>query len=302
MTASTSYGEAFGKRLNAQASGYVTRALHNATMAVTELRYDNPQHVLSTAPIAEDAFVVALHLMHFPRYRYWENDRAAPETALLPGQITIYDVKRTPIFHLNDPFHSVHFYVPRAALDAIAEQAEEPRIDELRYRPGVCMDDPVIRDLTSALMPAFAKPEHASRLFMDSIMIGVGHHIAARYGGMRVRPPTTDVGLARWREERVKDLLSANLTGEISLVALAEECGLSPRHFSRAFRRSTGTSPHQWLVQRRVETAQLLLRDPQFTIPAIAIACGFVDQSHFTRVFGAKVGMGPAAWRREYLK
>jgi AraC-like DNA-binding protein len=302
MAGSTSYGEAFGKRLNAQASGYVTRALRNATFAVTELRYDHPQHILSTPPVEEDAFVLALHLKYFPRYQYWESDRPAPESSLIPGQVIIYDIKRTPIFHLNDVFHSVHYYFPRSALDAIAEQAEVPKIEDLRYSPGVCMDDPVIRNLSSALLPLFAEPVSAPRLFMDSVMVAVGHHVACQYGGMRIRPVAASASLARWQELRAKELLSANLDGDIALSTVAAECGMSVRRFTMAFRHSVGLTPHQWLMRRRIETAQMLLRDPNLAIPAIATSCGFSDQSHLTRTFSAKIGVTPAAWRREIFK
>src|SRR6185503_1256894 len=113
MSSSDSYGEPFGKRLNAQAVSFATRALPKATIAVTELRYGSPQNILSTPPIVEDAFLVAVHFRHFPRYEYWENGKAAPISALRPGETIIYDVRRQPTFHLNSSFHSVHFYLPR---------------------------------------------------------------------------------------------------------------------------------------------------------------------------------------------
>ncbi|NEI72788.1 helix-turn-helix domain-containing protein [Rhizobium lusitanum] len=302
MAASTSYGKAFGKRLGARSSGYASRALSKAMLAVTELRYDDPQHVLSTPPVEEDAFVVALHLKFFPRYRYWENDRPARESSLLPGQIIIYDIKRKPIFHLNDSFHSVHYYFPRAALDAVAEEAGVPSVTDLHYNPGVCMDDPVVRDLTFTLLPLFADPQNVPRLFMDSVLVGVAHHVACRYGGMRVRPVTAASGLTRWQQVRAKELISANLDGNLPLAALAAECGMSMRQFLKAFKLSVGATPHQWLLRRRIELAQMLLRDPDLPIPAVASSCGFSDQSHLTRVFTAKVGMTPAVWRRECRK
>ena len=147
MQESGVYGEAFGRRLQAQATAFVTRSLQRATLAVTELRYDDPQHVLSTPPASEDAYMVALHLRDYPVYEYWENDRAAPASTLKAGNIIIYDINRKPVFHLNHPFHSAHFYFPRTALDAIADIAQAQRVDELRYQPGICMDDPVMRTL-----------------------------------------------------------------------------------------------------------------------------------------------------------
>jgi transcriptional regulator GlxA family with amidase domain len=137
---------------------------------------------------------------------------------------------------------------------------------------------------------------------MDSVMVAVGHHVACQYGGMRVRPVAADAGLAQWQELRAKELLSANLNGDIALATIAAECGMSVRRFTTAFCRSVGLSPHRWLTRRRIETAQMLLRDPNLAIQAIATSCGFADQSHLTRTFSAKIGMTPAAWRREIVK
>ena len=59
-----------------------------------------------------------------------------------------------------------------------------------------------------------------------------------------------------------------------------------------------GIAPHNWLVARRVETAKDKLRDDRLTLLDVALACGFADQSHLTRVFTRMVGVTPGAWRR----
>jgi len=106
---------------------------------------------------------------------------------------------------------------------------------------------------------------------------------------------------ASWQERRAKEVIEANLDGEAPLAELARECGLSASHFSRAFRQTTGTSPHRWLLHRRVENAKRLLLERQSSLSEVALTCGFVDQSHFTRVFTKFSGAGPGAWRRGSL-
>ena len=162
---------------------------------------------------------------------------------------------------MDKPFHSVHFYFPRAALDAIADDTDAPRIADLRYQPGKGTDDPVMRGLTSALYPTLERPEQASRLFVDHVTSAVGLHVAQTYGGLGITRPKPLGGLAPWQERRVKEIMDANLGVETSLAELAKECGLSVGHFSRAFRQTTGTTPHRWLLQRRVEFARQLLRN-----------------------------------------
>ena len=111
-------------------------------------------------------------------------------------------------------------------------------------------------------------------------------------------PALTRGGLAPWQVRRAKELMTANLQEHVPLSQLAARCGLSMRHFARAFRQSTGVPPHRWLLNHRVDRAKEKLRNPALTLAEIGLACGFADQSHFTRTFTAVVGMGPGLWRR----
>jgi len=298
MSLSDSYGEAFGKRLNAHANSFAARALPKSTIAVTELRYESPQFILSTPPIEEDAFVLGTHLKLFERYEYWENGRAAPVSTLLPGETIIYHIKRKPTFHLNSAFHSVHFYLPVSALHAIADEADAPRFDELRYKPAVSHADPFLRNIAEALLPIFRSPQQANQMFMDHLMLAVGHHVAMSYGGMMPLTKPAVGGLTMLQERRAKELLAANLSGNRRLADLAKECGLSASQFSRAFRNSVGMPPHRWMLQQRIERAKILLRNPEASLAEIALATGFCDQSHFTRSFSAWTGISPGLWRR----
>ena len=105
-------------------------------------------------------------------------------------------------------------------------------------------------------------------------------------------------GLAPWQERRAKEMLSAHLGKNVLLAELAAACRLSVSHFARAFRQTTGVTPHQWLIQCRVERAMELMRDCDRELSDIALVCGFADQSHFTRIFARAVGLPPGTWRR----
>jgi transcriptional regulator GlxA family with amidase domain len=185
-------------------------------------------------------------------------------------------------------------------LNAIADGAEARPIEELRYQPGVGLDDPVMRALVASLLPSFEHPEQASRVFIEHVTTAIGIHVAKTYGGMQPVMSPTRGGLAPWQLRRSEDKLTANLEGDVSLAELASDCGLSTSHFSRAFRQSTGRSPHQWLMQHRIDQAKNLLPDRKLSLSEIALACGFADQSHFTRVFTRFAGTSPGVWRRNW--
>jgi AraC-like DNA-binding protein len=299
MAESGGYGERFGARLKIGTPVFFARKLRDSLIAVTEVRSDNPQRRLSQPSSAEDAFQIALQLRAYPRHETWVDGKPRPVTALRAGDTTLYDLRQPQTFHINNPFHSIHFYFPRPALDAIADGASAPRPLDLQFASPAGLDDTVMRGLTAALLPAFANPEQANPLFIEHVTMAVGIHLAETYCGIHREPRLRRGGLAPWQEKRAKDILSAHLDGGLPLARLARECGLSTSHFARAFRQSVGTSPHQWLLQRRVDHARDLLATSQMSLSDIALACGFAGQSHFTRVFNRFVGLSPGAWRRQ---
>jgi AraC family transcriptional regulator len=118
------------------------------------------------------------------------------------------------------------------------------------------------------------------------------------HGAMELRPQRARGGLAPWQEQRAKEILGADLGGNAKLPDLASACRLSPGHFSLAFKQTVGCPPHQWLLKHRVERAKHLMLTTSLSLSEIALAVGFADQSHFTRVFVQQVKATPAAWRR----
>ena len=294
--------DAFGKRLGERfqvenAPAIFTRTLRKAVIAVTEARCDNPLPEMSGSLRQEDAFLIGLQLRDRPSSKIWEDGRQAPVCDLRAGELILSDMKREPRRLLDKPYHTLAFYLPRAALDAIADDANAPRIRDLVYRPGAGVNDVVISRLGNLLLPALSRPDQANPLFVDHVLLAFGAHIAQTYGGMRPESRPMRGTLAPWQERRAKELLRANLQG-VPLKEVARECGLSVGHFSRAFRRTLGVAPHNWLIEQRIVLSKERLRDDRLSLTDVAAECGFCDQSHFTHHFTRIVGMSPCAWRR----
>lgn len=98
---------------------------------------------------------------------------------------------------------------------------------------------------------------------------------------------------------RVCEYIDAHLHDEIMLVDLADTAGWSVRHFSRVFRQSTGQTPHNFIVRRRIDRAKDLLKARSLPLAEIALTCGFADQSHFTTAFRKVTGLTPLRWRND---
>jgi AraC family transcriptional regulator len=283
---------------DAPAPFMVSRSLPHAQLAVTELRIDEPVGRISDPLPREDAYLIAHELRSVRGLEYWENGRYLTTYDTRPGENSITDLRHEPMVKFETPAHCMLWLVPLAALDVLADEANVPRIDGLPHRPGVGFADETMRHLNLAAIAALQQPGQVSRLFVDCLTLAFTAHVAQVYGGMEPAARLVKGGLAPWQERRAKEFLQADLAGAPPLADLAAACGLSPSHFARAFRRTTGLAPHAWLLQARVARSMTLLREPQMSLSEIALACGFVDHSHFTRVFVRRVGLTPGAWRR----
>ena len=293
------YGQRLGEALRvANAPMIVTRSLRAAEISVTEIRCHSPLPEMSGPFQQEDAFVVGLKLRDFPARKYWEDGRLTPVRDLRAGESCLHDLKRNPTILLDKPSHSLAFHLPRAALDAIADDANAPRIRDLSYEPGAGVNDVAISRLGSLLLPALSHPDQANPLFVDHLLLAVGVHVAQTYGGMWPVPRPVRGGLAPWQERRATEILRASIRRSVTLKEVARECGLSVGYFSHAFRRTLGVSPHKWLIEQRVVLSKEKMRDDRLSLSDVAMECGFSDQSHLTRAFKQTVGVSPGAWRR----
>jgi AraC family transcriptional regulator len=270
MATSEAYGDRLAKRLRVEnVRATITRLRQNAIMAITEIRCDDPLPAIVCSTQREDAFVITLHLRDRPNHEYWEDGRRALVCDFRAGEISLRDLKRDPSALLDKPYHSLLFYLSREALNAIADDVSAPRICDLNHKPGSSIEDATIFRLGSSVLPGLSRPDQANRLFVD----------------------------APWQERRAKEIISANLGG-VPLADVARECRLSTSHFQRAFHRTVGMPAHKWLLSRRIELAKEKLRVGRSSLSDVALACGFSDQSHLTRIFSQLVGITPGAWRR----
>jgi AraC family transcriptional regulator len=292
---------AFGARMAAYLGGdddeaVSAQTLLNRKLVVTALRCDGGLTDLSTPIPREKAFIISVHLRDLP-FHELRLRGAVVHTGFHPnGGVSVFDLEDDPRFFFPSPFHCLHFYLRRATLDALADEEGARRIDALSWPHGAV--DDTVRHLGSALLPALNNPDNAGRLFLDHVALALNMHFAHAYGGMRSAAKVSRGGLAPWQERRCKELMESRLGEQISLRQLADECRLSISHFAAAFRHTTGESPHRWLMKRRVETAKEMLLSSGLPLSAIALDCGFADQSHLTRVFTVMAGAPPGVWRR----
>ena len=110
-------------------------------------------------------------------------------------------------------------------------------------------------------------------------------------------PEPSRGGLPPGLTRRICDYIESNLSEKIGLAVLAAMAGLSTHHFARAFHQSVGIPPHSYVLRRRLEHVEHMLRETQLPLSEIALATGFSDQSHLARHFHRLTGVSPSVAR-----
>jgi len=141
----------------------------------------------------------------------------------------------------------------------------------------------------------------SGRLFLDSVEQAMA---VALVNGHAVRHRPVQIsrsGLGPARLRRIRELVRAKMEDELSLDEMAQSVGLSTAHFARMFRKSTGQTPHQFVLHHRLKRAKALLRAPDARVLDVAVACGFKTQQHFAQVFRDIWGISPTEYRQDFL-
>jgi AraC family transcriptional regulator len=162
-------------------------------------------------------------------------------------------------------------------------------------------NDPLIVQILHALRREAIEGLPRGRLYGECLGTALAAHLVRYFSVLRggIRSPRGM--LPRNRLRRVLDYIRDRLDQNLSLTELADLVGLNADYFSRAFKHTTGLSPHRYVLLKRIERACALLRDPSLSISEITARCGFASQSSFTTAFRRIKGITPSAYRHALL-
>ncbi|MDR0241711.1 MAG: AraC family transcriptional regulator [Burkholderia sp.] len=278
----------------------VSRALPNGQIGIVRLKTLRRNMGLTTPYELQNSDLVVLQLRPFGEQDLWLDGRRAPFVPYGAGTVTVYDLDREWVADLKGAFDCLHFHLPRHILEETVDDLGGRQRPQLYLPPHLSANDSIIHALGRSLLPALARPDQASQIFIDHVGLAFQAHVAHRYGGVSERREKSYGKLTPSQARRAKELLLAHLDGKIGLADVASACGLSRGYFVKAFHQTTGLPPHRWLIVQRVERAKEWMRNPNLPLSMIADACGFADQSHFSRTFMRLTGVSPRRWREDH--
>jgi AraC-like DNA-binding protein len=185
-------------------------------------------------------------------------------------------------------------------MPTVLEIFHSPRPANLAGTANADPHDDLLRVLSEIIRSAMTGNGAYTECFVRHIELALQEYIHSSRTQERPAHTIHSGRLASWQLRKAKALLGLKLEAPAPVAEVAEACRISPPHFSRAFKQSTGLPPHHWVMERRIEHAKWLLINTRALLVQIAQSCGFGVQSHFTRVFTRTVGISPSAWRRAF--
>lgn len=159
--------------------------------------------------------------------------------------------------------------------------------------------DPFIEHMAANLMGELQSAGPIAKLYGETFGRTIGMHLLRYYSPLVLERPSDHDRLSNTQFKQVESLIEERLQEDISLDDMASAAGLSASHFNRQFKHTTGHTPYQYVIQRRVERAKWMLMDGRYSVAETARWVGFTDQSHLARHFKSVFGVTPFTVARQ---
>jgi AraC family transcriptional regulator len=222
--------------------------------------------------------------------------RSVARGTFRPGVVIIIPEGSSSRWDIPKPVDVVQLYLPHATLMRVADEAQTATPTGLLERTA--HPDPITSRLLLSAVGALEGNPALDALFRHQLTDLLAMRLLAAHSSSPTTYQPIMGGLSPKILARAIERLRSDSDADVSLDALASDAGLSRFHFCRAFKESTGLSPHVWLRQHRLEQAMNLLRDTDASIAQVAAELGYASQTAFAAAFRRLSGETPSDWRR----
>ena len=222
--------------------------------------------------------------------------RSVAKGTFRPGAVIIIPEGSSSRWDIPKPVDVVQLYLPTTTLARVAREADTATAVDLLERTG--HPDPVTSRLLLSAADGLEGNSALDTLFRHQLIDLLATRLLSTHTASPTAFQPTIGGLSPNVLLRAIERLRSDSDADVSLAALASDAGLSRSHFCRAFKESTGLSPHAWLRQYRLEQAMNMLRDTDTSIVSVAAELGYASQTAFAAAFRRLTGETPSDWRR----
>lgn len=268
-------------------------ALGTETIQIEQLRFPPGEGDFH----AEASHTLFVNLTSRPQ-PYLQKQDGKTHTGLYRRGDMLITPANTPLFvRWEGDENCLQIQLSASFLKRVAEETLGKNGDRLTLVPTFHNRQQQLESISTLLLAEVQQRQPNGGLYLDSLANVLAVQLLRNYGTTSAQLPTYEGGLPTYQLNRVLDYIDAGLAGEIKLADLAGLLNMSPFHFGRMFKQSMGISPHQYVIQQRLERAKHLLRHSDQTIIDIALECGFNSHSHLSKQFRKAIGVTPKTFR-----
>lgn len=235
-----------------------------------------------------------VHLGHPVEYE-WKEGNHWRTRQLQPGQFCLQSHGEVNVPRWHDKFE---FLAIAIAPQFVSRSFQETGLaEEIQFQEQRAVFDPVIARFAAQFRSEIESQSYCGSLYGESLAIAFALHLLEHHQLSARRPSRPRGKLSSLQLREIIEYIHGNLADELSLTDLAETLNLSAFHFARLFKSSLGLSPHQYVLQNRVERAKkLITATKDSSLTEVALQTGFYDQTHFGKAFKRVVGVSPKAF------
>ncbi|MDA9409307.1 helix-turn-helix domain-containing protein [Bradyrhizobium sp. CCBAU 45384] len=214
-----------------------------------------------------------------------------------PGDVSLLTRSQASHWHWTEQIEVSHVYLSDAVVSRVAADVLERPIAAVRLHDILRTQSSIVTEVVEAISREAGGKGIGGALYVDALSTQLVVNLLRNFASVQFVDKSGRGELPPATRKRIVDYIEARIDQALSLEELAEVASMGVWTFGKRFRASFQSSPHQYVVDRRLEKAQQMLALGRLPLKAIASECGFADQAHLTRVMRARLGRTPAALR-----
>jgi AraC family transcriptional regulator len=281
--------DSFLARLSSQAASTDAIARGVAIETYRGAQGDGPK-------ITSDKHLLTMGLKHPSRFEIGGGANHRVSYVRQPGLLSLVPAGVLPVMRAETEFDLVACALDSGLVSALDSELQSNPKGELRLQ--LHFQDPAAQQLLTLLLAEAHEGFSTEKLYTEYLAQALA--VRMLYQGRQSRPATNNRDASALPKHVLRRIIERMrcFSCDLSLQALANESGYSRVHFVRMFRAATGYSPHNYLLNLKLERARELLKNPSMSLIDIALDCGFSSHSHMSRLFHKLIGVTPSAYRR----
>jgi AraC family transcriptional regulator len=217
-----------------------------------------------------------------------------------PGDIWLLPAGCSGYFRWDDPGEVIMFILDPQLLQQTALEIDRLNSNKVELLPTLYIQDSTLEAIARSFHHEIQNNNLGSKLYLEALANLLMVHMLRNYCAFTPKLQTYTGGLSPKKLKQAINYIQENLHQDLRLTAIAQELDMTQSYFCTLFKQSTGITPHQYVLQQRIEQAKQLLEQSDMEISEISVKCGFASQSHFTKHFHRFAKITPKVYRDNF--